>query len=312
MTATLPDPHATQHDSTTDHDDQALVDEQTSRLRAENRALRDLLAAQVHLTPPPKSGCLKRIGWCLISAPGAALVGWRRLLGRDDSPRITGRRVGSATLTVLYTLAIYGALVLLVVSWNAPNNGIAGATSASPVRVPLMPPSAPPLDEAPSDWEADALAPASPGGASPAPTPDLATPDLATPDLATSDLATHNPASSPPPSDPATPAREQEPDAASTPTQAAQETELSDSEVPATHPHAATAARPSAGSQSTLRITETPAPAPLAWVKSLQTELDRCAALGFFDRPDCAWGARDQFCEPNKGWGVVKECPARP
>ena len=49
---------------------------------------------------------------------GATLVRWRSLLGREDAPPITGRRVGWATLTTLYTLAIYGALVLLVVYWS--------------------------------------------------------------------------------------------------------------------------------------------------------------------------------------------------
>lgn len=319
MTATPPDPHATQHDSTTDHDDQASVDAQTLRLREENRALRDLLAAQVQaqLPPPPAPGCLKRIGWWLISAPGAALVGWRSLLGRDDAPRITGRRVGSATLTVLYTLAIYGALVLLVVSWNAPNNGITGATSASPVRVPLMPPAAPPGDEAPSDWEADALAPAA---GRPAPQAGVASPGGVTAAGASVDAPTA-PASSQGDAMPADTA----PDSASTARPATQNPEVSGrpstpsgpspAPTPATAPHppsAAASAAPATGPQSTLRITEIPAQDPLAWVKTLQTELDRCAALGFFDRPDCAWAARDQFCEPNKGWGVVKECPARP
>ena len=71
---------------------------------------------------PPRSApsCLARparsgAGRWLISAPGATLVRWRSLLGREDAPPITGRRVGWATLTTLYTLAIYGALVLLVV-----------------------------------------------------------------------------------------------------------------------------------------------------------------------------------------------------
>jgi len=277
MTATPPDPLATQHDSNTDLDDQAPVDAQTLRLREENRALRELLAAQVHaaLPPPaPQPGGARRLCWWLISAPGAALVGWRRLLGRDDAPRITGRRVGSATLTVLYTLAIYGALVLLVVSWNAPNNGITGATAASPVRVPLMPPPAMPTEEPPSDWEADALAPP----ASTAPQPP-STSDLSPPAASTIEPAA---------SRPDTPA----PQPASSPTD---------------HPPPA-----SSGPQSTLRITEIPAQDPMAWVKGLQTELARCAELGFFDRPDCAWAARNQFCEANHGWGVVNECPARP
>ena len=173
MTATPPDPLATQHDGTPDPDSQAPVDAQTLRLREENRALRELLAAQVQAAlPAPEPGCLRRIGWWLISAPGAALVGWRALLGRDDAAPMTGRRMGSATLTVLYTLAIYGALVLLVVYWNAPNNGITGATSASPVRVPLLP--LPPLvpEDAPSDWESDASGKSAPD-ASPDATPPL-------------------------------------------------------------------------------------------------------------------------------------------
>lgn len=318
MTATPPDPHATQHDSTTDHDDQAPVDAQTLRLREENRALRDLLAAQVQaqLPPPPAPGCLKRIGWWLISAPGAALVGWRSLLGRDDAPRITGRRVGSATLTVLYTLAIYGALVLLVVSWNAPNNGITGATSASPVRVPLMPPAAPPGDEAPSDWEADALAPAA---GRPAPEAGVASPGGASPGGVTAAGASVDAPTAPASSQADAMPADTAPDSASTARPATQNPEVSGkpstpsepSPTPAP-PSAAASAAPATGPQSTLRVTEIPAQDPLAWVKTLQSELDRCAALGFFDRPDCAWAARDQFCEPNKGWGVVKECPARP
>lgn len=328
MTATPPDPHATQQDSTTDHDDQAPVDAQTLRLREENRALRELLAAQVHLAPPPAPGCLKRIGWWLISAPGAALVGWRRLLGRDlgrdlgsdpgsdpgrdDGPRITGRRVGSATLTVLYTLAIYGALVLLVVSWNAPNNGITGATAASPVRVPLMPPSAPPPEETPSDWEADALAPAATGtatGPAAGATAGSATGSAATATPLDPSGANPSPA---PTQDPASPDTAPEAAPATAAPATRQGATPAANESPATHSDTTAASRPSTGPQSTLRITEIPAQDPLAWVKSLQTELDRCAALGFFDRPDCAWAARDQFCEPNKGWGVVKECPARP
>ena len=79
-----------------------------------------------------------RLAWWLISAPGAALVRWRSLLGREDAP-ITGKRVGWATLTVLYTLAIYGALVLLVVYWSTPNSERTGASAASSVRLPLQP-----------------------------------------------------------------------------------------------------------------------------------------------------------------------------
>ncbi|WZB75444.1 hypothetical protein WJ972_02920 [Achromobacter insuavis] len=111
-------------------------------MRDENRALRELLAAQVQASIP-RPGLFKRLGWALISAPGAALVGWRSLIGREDATPITGKRVGYATLTVLYTLAIYGALVLLVVSWSTPNAARTGVNAAGPVRVPLdAPPSA--------------------------------------------------------------------------------------------------------------------------------------------------------------------------
>ncbi|WZB65613.1 hypothetical protein WJ971_23835 [Achromobacter xylosoxidans] len=152
MTTTPPDPLATRHDGTTDPDDQAPVDVHTQRLREENRALRELLAAQVQASIPRPPGPLKRLGWWLISAPGAALVGWRSLLGREDATPITGKRVGYATLTVLYTLAIYGALVLLVVSWSTPDAGRTGASAAGPVRVPLgAPPGVGPEAARPSD-----------------------------------------------------------------------------------------------------------------------------------------------------------------
>lgn len=291
MPATPPDPLATQHEGHPDPDSQAPVDAQTLRLREENRALRELLAAQVQAAlPAPAPGCLRRIGWWLISAPGAALVGWRTLLGRDDAAPMTGRRMGSATLTVLYTLAIYGALVLLVVSWNAPNNGITGATSASPVRVPLLPllPLVP--EDTPSDWESDAARKAAPdtlpdasSATNPEPAPETESPPTADPELTsapTTPLAGVTPAhpeASPP------------------------------------RPHVAADPTPtSGGPKSTLRITEIPAQNPMAWVDALKGELARCAQLGFFERPDCAWAARKQFCEPNQGWGTVKECPKQP
>ncbi len=293
MTATPPDPFATQHDSTTDPDATAPVDAQTRRLREENRALRELLAAQVQAAmPQPQPSCLRRIGWALISAPGAALVGWRALLGRDEGQPMTGRRVGSATLTVLYTLAIYGALVLLVVSWNAPNNGITGARSASPVRVPLAPLPALPTEEAPSEWETtkpeagvsvdapQTAAPAQSAPAASAPVPAATSPDAA--------------------SDADASAASGAPAAAGT----------SDAAGAANAAAPATAA-PSAP-RSMLRITEIPARNPMAWVDALDRELARCAELGFFERPECAWAARKQYCEPNQGWGAVKECPAQP
>ncbi|WMD22647.1 hypothetical protein RAS12_09790 [Achromobacter seleniivolatilans] len=284
MTATPPDPLAKQHDGTTDPDQQAPVDdEQTLRLREENRALRDLLAAQVHAThSAPQPSWLSRLFWWLISAPGAALVGWRSLLGRDASNPLTRRSVGSATLTVLYTLAIYGALVLLVVSWNSPNSTLSGSTAASPVRVPLLP--APPLTPDAEPARTPALEPVQEPGkgageteVTPAPAP--ATPPPEAPQNASPSTAV--PSSSPAPSSGLQPP-------------------LTAEEPPAsgTTPH------------STLRMTEIPPQNPLAWVDALKTELARCAELGFFDRPNCAWEARRQFCAPNHGWGSIKECPA--
>lgn len=280
MTATPPDPLATQHDGTPDPDDQGPVDTQTLRLREENRALRELLAAQVHAAlPEERPGWFRRLCWALISAPGAALVGWRSLLGRDEGTPITRRRVGYATLTVLYTLAIYGALVLLVVSWNSPNAARSGATAASPVRVPLDPPMALPPDVNPADSRPGALND----------TPKAADADDTPPTSA-----------EPPSGEKAEPAT---PPAAPPMTHApADATPSAANDTPAT----------AAGPQSTLRVTEIPAPNPLAWVDALQGELARCAELGFFERPDCAWAARKQFCEPNHGWGVVKDCPAQP
>lgn len=47
------------------------------------------------------------------------------------------------------------------------------------------------------------------------------------------------------------------------------------------------------------------------WQASLRQELQACSALGFFDRPSCAWAARNKYCEPNNGWGRVRDCPAK-
>ncbi|MFY3965309.1 hypothetical protein [Achromobacter ruhlandii] len=293
MTTKPPDPLATRHDGTTDQDDQAPVDPHTQRLREENRALRELLAAQVQASIPRPPGPLKRLGWWLISAPGAALVGWRSLLGREHAAPITGKRVGYATLTVLYTLAIYGALVLLVVSCSTPNAGRSGASAAGPMRVPLAP-----LDAGPAPLR-------QPGATA---RPDAAPPPANTPPPApTPTVQEHasGPASTPqdaatPRDDTAAPGRTDAPSpAATTPSASARE---------AATPHATAPALP----KPTLRITEIPAENPHAWVDSLKAELARCATLGFFERPDCAWAARKQYCGPNQGWGAVKECPAQP
>lgn len=269
MTTSPLDPHTPQPGSTA-APDQASEDEQTRRLLEENRALRELLAAQVQATlPPHKPNLLRRLGWGLISAPGAVLVRWRELLGHDKARPITGKRVGYATLTVLYTLAIYGALVLLVVSWSSPNTARSGATAAGPQRLPLTPlepvlPEPLPLTARPEalvEPEAHTAMPAQPEVAPPEPPPSTQPEPAAAPHT------------------PYTPEA-----AANTPT----------------------------GPRSTLRITEIPAQNPWAWLDALKGELARCAQLGFFERPDCAWEARKQFCEPHQAWGTVKECPSRP
>lgn len=281
MTATPPDPLATQHDSTTDPHDAEPEDAQTVRLREENRALRALLAAQVQASLP-RPNPAKRLGWWLISAPGAALVGWRNLLGREGARPMTGKRVGYATLTVLYTLAIYGALVLLVVSWSTPNAARSGVNAAGPVRVPLAPPPGAGMQ--------------APNPASPATSPGGSTATAGgSSETAPSDAGAAPDAGKPSPSGNAAPAAGMP--AAGTPA----------ADTPAANPPAPSTAAP----KSTLRITEIPAENPHAWVDALKAELGRCAALGFFERPDCAWAARKQYCGPNQGWGAIKECPAQ-
>jgi len=48
-----------------------------------------------------------------------------------------------------------------------------------------------------------------------------------------------------------------------------------------------------------------------AWQASLRQDLQACSAKGFFDRPSCAWTARNKYCGPNKAWGRVADCPAK-
>jgi len=309
MTATPPDPLATQHDGTPDPDGQGPADTRTQRLQEENRALRELLAAQVHASLPRQDpGWARRLGWWLISAPGAALVGWRSLFGRDDGEPITRRSVGCAAVTVIYTLAIYGALVLLVVSWNSPNTATSGSTAASPVRVPLTPqPTQPPESDAANKRAAPA-----PEGRQEEKTTDSAS-DRPAPDASSS-------AADRPETDAAASASNQAAPASSAPDRADAAPSAADRAAPAAasaEPARAAASPSSAehaptGPQPSLRITVIPAPDPMAWVAALDGELERCAELGFFERPECAWAARKQFCEPNQGWGNVKECPAQP
>lgn len=290
-----------------DPDDQAPVDAQTLRLREENRALRELLAAQVQASMPRPS-LVKRLGWWLISAPGAALVGWRSLLGREDAEPMTGKRMGYATLTVLYTLAIYGALVLLVVSWSTPNAARSGVNAAGPVRVPLGAPVPPGADAAPARSGPSAPGAESPPTAGPSQTDDPADPTA----WAQPAASAEGDADKPPASGKAEPAPVAGTSGAGTPAAGmpATGTPAAGMPTPASRePAGAPAAAPAAAPQSILRITEIPAENPRAWVDNLKAELARCASLGFFERPGCAWTARKQFCESNQGWGAIKECP---
>lgn len=284
MTPTPPDPLATQHDSSPDPHVQ-VPEDPTFQLREENRALRELLAAQAQAAlPTRKPGLLQRLVWSLISAPGGALVGWRRLLRRESSRPISGKRLGCATLTVLYTLAIYGALVLLVVSWTSPNTPRSGSTAAGPVRMPLAP--LPPMEAAPEPG---------PLGSAPAMIEQLPPQPESTPAATSSGSA---PASSV---------------AAEHTGGQPQSTAPAHQELPtAPRPLEQTAETPVSSPRPTLRITEIPAQGPWAWVDELKSELARCATQGFFERPDCAWAARNQYCEPHRAWGTIKECPNRP
>ncbi len=54
-----------------------------------------------------------------------------------------------------------------------------------------------------------------------------------------------------------------------------------------------------------------PANTNKAWQASLRQEILACSAQSFFDRPSCAWAARNKYCEPNNAWGKVHDCPAK-
>ncbi len=48
-----------------------------------------------------------------------------------------------------------------------------------------------------------------------------------------------------------------------------------------------------------------------AWQARLRQDLQACDAESFFDRPSCAWAARNKYCTPNGAWGKVADCPAK-
>ncbi|MGB6104603.1 MAG: hypothetical protein WBF88_12250 [Pusillimonas sp.] len=66
-----------------------------------------------------------------------------------------------------------------------------------------------------------------------------------------------------------------------------------------------------------IEIAPPPPPPPVAaangqgWQASLRQDLQACNAQNFFNRPSCAWTARNKYCEPNKAWGRISDCPAK-
>lgn len=48
-----------------------------------------------------------------------------------------------------------------------------------------------------------------------------------------------------------------------------------------------------------------------AWQANLRQDLQACSAESFFDRPSCAWAARNKYCTPNSAWGATPDCPAK-
>lgn len=53
----------------------------------------------------------------------------------------------------------------------------------------------------------------------------------------------------------------------------------------------------------------TPPSGSTAWQASLRQDLQACSAESFFDRPSCAWAARNKYCTPNNAWGATPDCP---
>ncbi len=47
------------------------------------------------------------------------------------------------------------------------------------------------------------------------------------------------------------------------------------------------------------------------WQLNLRQEINACDRLGFFDRPSCAWSARNKYCAPRNAWGNARDCPAK-
>lgn len=76
------------------------------------------------------------------------------------------------------------------------------------------------------------------------------------------------------------------------------------------------------GNQQMLQPVDVPPPPPPPvagvqpqadgdWQTSLRQEINACSNLGFFERPSCAWAARNKYCGPRNAWGQTRDCPAR-
>ena len=136
MTATPSDPLATQHDSTPDRNDQTPADAQ--RLLEENRALRELLAAQVSAQLPRPPGPLRRLAWWLISAPGPRwYAGAACLAARTPRPSPAGAWAGPRS-----PRSIPWRSTARSCCWSCTGAHPPGAhrrVGRQPVRLPLQP-----------------------------------------------------------------------------------------------------------------------------------------------------------------------------
>ena len=136
MTATPSDPLATQHDSTPDRNDQTPADAQ--RLLEENRALRELLAAQVSAQLPRPPGPLRRLAWWLISAPGPRwYAGAACLAARTPRPSPAGAWAGPRSPRSIPWRSTARSCCWSCTGAHPPER--TGASAASPVRLPLQP-----------------------------------------------------------------------------------------------------------------------------------------------------------------------------
>lgn len=76
------------------------------------------------------------------------------------------------------------------------------------------------------------------------------------------------------------------------------------------------------GGQQPIQPIDVPPPPPVPtgpamaqadgdWQLNLRQEIQACDSLSFFQRPSCAWTARNKYCGPRNAWGRTADCPAR-